>query len=139
ERFAAEELQRYLAQITGATLPIVSEAGTAPILAVGESAATQAVRGASRYPGDDSFRIRTVGANLILKGADARGTLYAVYAFLERLGCWWVAPATPALQGHHELVPRTTPLALEPLDLLDQPRMKYRKRDPGRDYGPATW
>src|SRR5690349_1284975 len=66
EQLAAQELQKYLRQMTGALLPIVTEPGKRPYVAVGESAATQDLTMPYRYPGDDVFRIRTTGSNLLL-------------------------------------------------------------------------
>lgn len=139
ERYAAGELQRYLKQITGARLPITTNAAREPLVSVGNNPFASNVHVPSRYPGDDAFRIRTVGTNLVLKGAIPRGTLFAVYAWLERLGCWWFAPDAGAMKGHNEFVPHQARLVLEPLDLLEQPAMKYRRQDPGWRYAPNDY
>jgi len=139
ECLAAEELQRYLLQITGARLAIVTETPRTRVIAVGDCDASKRVVVPSRYVGDDAFRICAIGQNLVLKGANPRGTLYAVYGFLERQGCWWFAPATPMLKDHHEYVPRKTTLTVPSLDLLDRPAMKYRKQDAGGSPNAQTW
>jgi hypothetical protein len=136
ERFAAEELQKYLGKIIGAKLPIVTEAGKSPFVAVGDISGLNVP---SRWEGDDGFRIRTVGSNILLKGAIPRGTLYAVYDFLERLGWRWFSPAVESMKGHSEYVPSKPTLAVEPIDALEQPLMKYRKRDPGGYYLPNSF
>lgn len=136
ERFAAEELQRYVERITGAKLPIVATTGRSPFIAVGECAGIDVPL---RYEGDDAFRIRTFAPNILLQGANPRGTLYAVYDFLERLGCWFYSPDFGGMKGHSEYIPRKPSLTLEPIDVLEQPLMKYRKRDPGAYYIPSSW
>lgn len=136
ERFAAQELRDYFERITGARLPIVAEAALSPYIAVGRIAG---INVPSRYDGDDSFRIRTIGPNIAIRGAAPRGTLYAVYGFLERLGCWFFSPDIKAMKGRSEYVPRKPTLAIDRIDVLEQPLMKYRKRDPGSYYVPNSW
>lgn len=136
QHFAAEELQKYLERITGARLPIVVDAGKSPFIAVGKVAGIDVP---SRYEGDDAFRIRSSGSNVLIQGASPRGTLYGVYALLERLGCWFFSPDTRAMKGHSEYIPRKPTLIVDRLDVLEQPLMKYRKRDPGSYYSPNSW
>ena len=51
--------------------------------------------------------IRTVGDNLILTGGRPRGTLYAVYEFLERpVGCHWLDRETIARRPRSSMVLR---------------------------------
>jgi|GEM_PF-1728430 len=141
ETFAAQELRKYLQLMTGAKLPI-STTRTNHYIAVGKTDASRDIEVPSRYEGDDAFRMVTRNANLILKGATARGSLYAVYTFLEKHGCWWFAPATAAFNGHSELVPRHTELAVAPLDVTSQPAMKYRIQDADQGRGlksPGDW
>src|SRR3954451_12096753 len=88
ERFAADELQRYIALISGAKLPIVTERAGSRFISIGDNAPARGLKVSGRYPGDDSYRISTVSSGIILKGVNSRGSLYAVYDLLERLGCW---------------------------------------------------
>ncbi len=136
ERFAAEELQSYIEKITGAKLPIAPAITKAPFIAVGKIAGMDVP---SRYEGDDAFRIRTEAPDIRLQGATPRGTLYAVYDFLERLGCWFFSPEIKAMKGHSEYIPHSPTLTIAPIDVLEQPLMKYRKRDPGAYYNPSSW
>jgi len=109
ERTAAVELQSFLKQVTGAELPVLSEAQAPqgkPIIGVGPC------RAAARLaPGldiaamaADAIVLKTAGADLLLAGPRPRGTLYAVYSFLEDVvGCrWWTSteqtiPSRPTL------------------------------------------
>ena len=143
ERFAAEELQKYLGKITGTKLPIlprfsagVTEHSMPPFIAVGECAGIDVP---SRYEGDDGYRIRAIGSNIALAGAIPCGTLYAVYDLLARLGCWWFSPDAEGMKGHSEFVPNKPTLTIPAMDVLEQPLMKYRKRDPGGYYSPSSW
>ena len=74
ERYAAEELQRYLEKMTAVKVPIVDD--TAPAgnheLLVGESARTQAlgVRIDPAKVGTDGFLLRTRGSQVIIAGGN---------------------------------------------------------------------
>ena len=97
-RYAAEELSAFLEKVTGAGFKIVKEKqeGIANLL-VGPGAAKFADREFTTADlGTDGIIIHTVDNCLILAGGDPRGTLYAVYTFLEdHVGCrWWTASAS---------------------------------------------
>lgn len=93
ERHAAEELADFLQQITGAKLEILNPPAEGKSrLLVGPGAAKLAQADFSTDSlGPDGIVIRNLGNDLILAGRQPRGTLYAVYTFLEdMLGCrWW--------------------------------------------------
>ncbi|MBT4818072.1 MAG: DUF4838 domain-containing protein [Lentisphaerae bacterium] len=108
EAYAAKELAEFLGRVTGATFPTVAESaagGDAPRIYVGwtEFAASNGIDGAAL--GEEEWIIRTVGNDLILTGGRPRGTMYAVYEFLEDyVGCHWldrkteVIPSKPTLE-----------------------------------------
>jgi hypothetical protein len=94
ERHAAEDLQHFLQEISGAHFPIVED--DAPYgcneIIVGDNKhlSRTGVQTDFRKLGSEGFDIRTVGGALIIVGGRPRGTLYGVYAFLEDyLGCRW--------------------------------------------------
>lgn len=126
ETTAAKELQSQLAQVTGATLPIVScdrAPGGVPQILVGPS--PRLSQAAPQLNLDalpaDGIVIRTLGDRLILSGRPPRGTLYAVYTFLEdTVGCRWWTPT-------ESFVPRRTTLAVAPLDVNYAPPISYRE------------
>jgi len=124
EQFAAEELRSYLAQISGAELPIEAEA-QAPEgarLLVGATSAGQQARQALAEGDPDAFTVRTVGNDPLLVGATDRGTLYAVYDFLEDdLGCRWLGPGPD-----WEDIPSQPSITIGDLDRTESPAMKYR-------------
>ena len=121
ERFAAQELQKYVRQISGAELSIATEAGGARLL-IGGTAEGAIARRDLRDADPDAFIVRTVGDDLVLVGATDRGTLYAVYDFLEKeLGCRWLGPGEK-----WEEVPERASIEIGKVDRSEQPGMKYR-------------
>ena len=120
---AARELQNFLKEVTGAELPI-DETGTAPsprILVGPRSAKLADPRSAVGNLGDEGLIIRTVGKDLILAGGEPRGTLYAVYTFLEdQVGCRWWAPGAST-------IPRQPNLTFAKLDKRYIPPVEYRE------------
>src|SRR5438876_10502243 len=75
ERFAADELVKYLVQMGNPKPEVVS----AP-------AAGDIYLGGQRGEDADGFVIRSEGNKLLLHGNSPRGTLYAAYQYLESLG-----------------------------------------------------
>jgi len=94
---AANELQHYIRQISGATLEVIND--TAGVrereILVGKTNR----EGSSSYIvdrtalGDEGFTVMVTGEKLVIAGGELRGTLYGVYNFLEQnLGCRWFMP-----------------------------------------------
>lgn len=111
ERFAAEELQRYLQKMSGAETPITTVPGVAGnriLIGVFGSEPVQPWQGDRPRP--DGFAIETrehpdQGMDLFLVGGDDRGALYAVYELLERfLDVRWFMP----IEAGEEVPVRTT-------------------------------
>jgi hypothetical protein len=123
EQHAAAELVRFLEQITGAEFDIVPPpAANGPRLLVGTKAAKLAKRDFSTDGlGTDGIIIRSVGNDLILTGGHPRGTLYAVYTFLEdELGCrWW--------SSTESTIPSEPTLEIGNLDIRYVPVLEYRE------------
>ena len=107
EQHAANELADFLQQITGAKFEIKAPPATGQSrLLIGPGAAKiTAADFSTDGLGSDGIVIRTIGNDLILAGGQPRGTLYAVYTFLEEhVGCrWWSSkvstiPVKPTLE-----------------------------------------
>ena len=80
-QYAARELQTWIREVSGADLPIVSESVS------GKRLVLDCADPESR---DDAFVYSSDGEDIRFIGNGPRGTLYAVYAFLENeLGCRW--------------------------------------------------
>ncbi len=124
EQHAAAELADFLQQITGAKFEIVHPpvATKRSRLLVGPKAAKSAAADFSTDGlGADGIIIRSVGNDLILAGGYPRGTLYAVYTFLEdELGCrWWSSTESN--------IPNKPTLKVAKLDVRYMPVLEYRE------------
>lgn len=123
EEYAAAELAGFLKQITGGTFEIVHQADVSRSrLLVGEGAARLADASFSTNGlGADGLIIRTVGNDLILAGGRPRGTIYAVYTFLEdHVGCRWWSSKVSA-------IPKKPTLKIEELNVRYVPALEYRE------------
>lgn len=119
ERFAAQELQRYLSELSSVKLPITQQPAAGAIQ-VGIDAGSSLYESLRDLP-EDSFLIQADAGNLYLGGIGLRGTLYAVYYFLEKyLDCGWIKPGD-------DVVPRKERIVI-PGTLRDvqQPRFSHR-------------
>ena len=126
ERTAAEELQTHLEAVTGARLPIHVEtaaSSTGKRIVVGPSA-----HFLKAFPDfnlatlrRDGIVMKTAGDTLFLAGDRPRGTLYAVYTFLEDVaGCrWWAADAS--------FTPKKPTLEIPALDTVYVPKLLCRE------------
>lgn len=124
-RHGAEELQRFLEQMTGAKLPIVgdNEPATGPEIVVGGGRRLQSLGVAVDLPalGNEGYVLRTIGPNLVIAGGALRGNLYGVYGLLEdHLGCRWFAPGVSR-------IPQSKRLVVSDLNETKIPRLEYRE------------
>ena len=92
EQKAADVLQDYFLQITGAALPIITaEKRKTPYeIILGQNERLDEISPAVNYQAlkEDGFLIRTDSTRLIITGGNEKGTLYGVYSFLEKyVGC----------------------------------------------------
>ncbi len=124
EHRAADELQRFIEEMTGARLPIITDAEEAngALVLVGDSKQIRKLD--LKIPFDDlgaeGFVLRTQGDHLIIAGGKQRGTMYGVYTFLDRLGCRWFTTDV-------SVIPKKPTLVLEPLNESQKPAFEYRE------------
>jgi len=124
---AAKELAQYLKEVTGANFPITGLQAPSGkhFIAVGPGAAKKF------FPkqntdfvklGDDGIVIKTMDGNLLFTGAEGakRGTLYAVYEFLENIvGIrWWTSTES--------YIPKKNTLLISDLNIVYVPKLWYR-------------
>jgi len=124
-RHAAEELQTFLEEISGARLPIVadSEAPAEHEIVLGNNARLGKLGVEIDFAalGKEGYVIRAVGERLVIAGGEPRGTLYGVYGLLEdHLGCRWFAPGVSRIPEHRRLV-------LPAIDETKVPVLEYRE------------
>ncbi len=124
ERRGAAELQKFLEQISGARLAIVTDAqpGRGPLILVGRSRELDGRRTGIDFAqlGNEGFALKTQGRDLIIAGGRQRGTMYGVYAFLEKLGCRWFTREISR-------IPRLESIPLPRLDEIQTPSFEYRE------------
>jgi hypothetical protein len=123
QRHAADELASFLEQITGAKFEKATPpaAGKSRLLIGPEAAKLAEPDFSTEGLGTDGIVIRTVGDDLILAGGDPRGTLYAVYTFLEdQLGCrWWSSQVST--------IPKKPTISIARLNIRYVPALEYRE------------
>ena len=125
EQHAAAELAEFLSQITGADFSVVNPAAVVTNksrVLVGPQAAKLADHNFSTDGlGQEGIVIHTIGSDLILAGGYPRGTLYAVYTFLEDYtGCrWWSSKVST--------IPKKPTLIIENIDLRYIPKFEFRE------------
>ncbi len=123
EKHGAEELQAFLKEITGAEFPVRTEAASGPMILVGDSPALASLKLDIPWQklGQEGFVIKTVDPHLVLAGGRLRGSMYAVYTFLEDcLGCRWFSSKV----SH---IPYRRRLAVPNIDVQQVPRFEYRE------------
>ena len=126
ESNAVHELAETLGKITGASFQI-QEAGDAKVpkqaIVVGPGAAARALfpEVALDKLGSEELVMRVKGGRLLLAGGRPRGTIYAVYHFLQdQCGVRWWAPWATS-------IPHRPTLRVPALDVRGQPAFEYRE------------
>ena len=124
ERKAADVLQRYLLELSGAALPIIfadqHRSRYEIVLGQNDRLDELAVKIDFNSLGEDGFTIKTDSLRLIIAGGSDKGTLYGVYSFLEKyLGCRMYSPQV-------KLIPKHESIALPKIDVLEIPVIKFR-------------
>lgn len=131
EAFAANELQKYVKQISGAELKIV-KGGEAPANAIliGTMTSNPAIaKLAGKLPekpdglGKEGFEIAVVDGRLVIAGGGSVGALYGTYGLLEKFGCRWFFP-----DKDWEIIPTSSNLSVESsLRMVERPSFKGRE------------
>jgi hypothetical protein len=121
ERHGAEDLQKFLEEMSGARLPITSEPQLRMVL-VGNSPALETLNLRISFAdlGTEGFTLKTSGPHVVIAGGRVRGSMYGVYAFLEKLGCRWFTPEVSR-------IPKTRTITVAPLDETQKPAFEYRE------------
>ncbi|WP_411274865.1 DUF4838 domain-containing protein [Daejeonella sp.] len=116
---AAEILQNYLQQISGAKIPIITDAtaeGTYELL-IGNARKSDLAQSSELR--EDGFRIQTLAEKISFRGI-GKGTLYSVYTFLEKfLNC-------RKYSSTFKLIPKSSSIILPEIDVAENPPMEIR-------------
>ena len=126
EKYAAEELRKYIQKSTGATLPIITDASDVSlgqkIVSIGDTKLFRASGLETSNLNTDGFRLKTDGETLLIKGERDRGTLYGVYDFLEKyIGARF-------LSAEFEHIPAVETITLYKSDVTEIPDFALRTR-----------
>lgn len=124
-QYAAEELQRFVREMTDAELPIIkdSEPSEKHEIVLGNANRLKESGIDVNFDdlGEEGYVLKTSGSRLFIAGGEPRGTLYGVYGLLEeKLGCRWFTPEI----SH---IPSLNKLALPLLDETVVPILEYRE------------
>ncbi len=123
EVHGAEELQKFLGEISGATFPIVRDSGNVQgkLILVGNSRRVERLHPGIpiKSLGPEGFLLRTSHDDLLIVGGRQRGTMYGVYTFLEKLGCRWFT-------ANVSRIPKLRKITVEPLNEIQKPAFEYR-------------
>ncbi|NOY83057.1 MAG: DUF4838 domain-containing protein [Kiritimatiellaeota bacterium] len=123
ERTAARELSTYMKQVTRTEYSVRRETDSRDVTARIYIGPTQFAREHGvdiKKMGGEEWIIRSVGTALVLAGGRPRGTLYAVYRFLEDdVGVHWWNP-------WEETVPHRRDIPLDGHDRRGKPVFPYR-------------
>lgn len=128
---AAGELQAFIERMSGARLAIRREpeevAGNRIFVGMGAGVQRLGVdvpAGFTNAMNEEGYVIRRVGTDLVLAGNEHgmyKGTLFAVYDLLGRLGCRWYFPGP-----FGEVVPRRDTIAAGEVSVVERPDFRFR-------------
>jgi len=123
ERWAAQELQHWLAEVSGVEVPIQdqrSDNGPAIILAYGDTVRAAFPDMPEPAAGDESFRYCNSGSDILIWGGRDRGTMYGVMSFLEReMGVRFYTPGVT-------VAPKKASYSFVRLDHAEKPGIRVR-------------
>jgi hypothetical protein len=116
---AAEELRKYIHQITGVALLITDSPCPGETNILIGSASPKDIDLSETLLGLDGYTVQTYKGNVILAGAKPYSSLYAVYHFLERyLGCGFFEDG--------DQVPKNPRLEIGEIHDIEKPRFDWR-------------
>lgn len=121
---AADVLQDYLLQISGAALPIIKagKSDYAHEIILGQNERLDELNIPIDYNSlnKDGLIIKTVGQRLIITGGGGKGTLYGVYTFLETyMGCRMYSPTV-------KVIPKKDTITLTEINDQQVPVIQFR-------------
>lgn len=120
-RLGAEEIQRFVREMSGATLQIVDDQQADPTGPLVFRAAPGIIVRNDPKLAEEEFRIRTDKSSIVITGGGKRGALYGCYALLEDVfGCRWYNTRVTK-------VPKKATIAVGNLNIHQKPAFEYRE------------
>ena len=126
QTYAAEELQKFVEQMTGVRVPVITDDAPLPARAIllGDTRHTAQLLGGRvdlTNLGEDGFRLKTCAPHLLILGSPIRGALYGVYDLLERFGgCRWYT-------SWHCVIPKLDAWTIPAIDETQKPAFAMRE------------
>lgn len=122
EKYAAQQLQKCLYAATGKCFPYVNDfvEKLSKEIRVGASARNAEYHIDFSSLGEEGFVIKSVGEDILIAGATPRGTLYGVFAFLEK------TVGFKAYTKNAEKVQKIERLEFPVFDITKKPAFEYR-------------
>ena len=117
--FAAQELQRYVKEMSGAELPVVQVPSGKSVIVLASRPHQQDKQALQDPREEDHYRLNIDARSLRIEGASPQAVLFGVYDVLERLGCGWCVPGGDAIS-------KRGTLEMAPLRLDTRPAFQYR-------------
>jgi hypothetical protein len=123
EKWAANELQKWLKEASGVSFPIedLDKPFSGPQIILGFSDLTRK-KSAQDAPADsyEGYHYMNSGGDILIFGGKQRGTMYGVLAFLENeLGCRWYTPG-------YSVVPKRAELKFALIEHSEKPGVRVR-------------
>ena len=125
EQWAAAELQKCLKEISGANFEIANDDSelTEKEIVIGYNKHSQEMLGGDfNEPEllDESFIYKNIKSNIVLVGGKQRGSMYAVFSFLENIfGVRWYTPTVTA-------IPKREKYVFDYIDHYEEPSLQVR-------------
>lgn len=124
-KYAGEELQRYIKEMSGAELPIITD--SSPIqgkeIILGKNKRLDSIGYSIDWKGlgEEGYNLKVTQDNIIIAGGEPRGTLYGVYGLLDdHLNCRWFTPTVSR-------IPKLETIALPSFNEVFIPPLEYRE------------
>lgn len=127
ERFAAEELAKYLEKVSQDSCSITTCRDIDNTICVGvlpinlDHNTRKLLLYEIENMENDAFFLRSIGNNLIIQGKTPRATLFGVYHYLETLGIRWYFPGK-----ENEYIPRHSEIKTTGYNVNDSPSFSKR-------------
>ena len=129
EKFAAQELKRFLFEMSKANFKIADKIRQKSIVVSMPGSLPESAK-SIKMPilTGESYTIFKHDEIIYLMGGNPRATLFAVYDFLNQLGCQWVAPDFAFFGGSNRNIPLKADVNfIYNGDKIEAPSLKYRK------------
>lgn len=117
--FAAQELQRYVKEMSGAELPVVQVPSGKPAIVLVCRPLQQDKQAPADPREEDHYRLNIDATKLQIEGASPRAVLFGAYDVLKRLGCSWCVPGD-------DTIPKRGTLEIAHMQVDTRPAFQYR-------------